>query len=535
MRKSKAFALIIFLLFVWVAILKNPTVKAEPKTIVVPDDFSDLVDAVGNATEGDTIFVKKGTYSIESPDENNTLLLSGIEINKSLSIIGEKQENTIIVFPPDTRVGFPLLFSTKQGFNIYADNFRISNLTVTNCDYGVNVHGNGAQVSNIITSGLALQGSFSTVSKTILESQLRVIGSSQMVTQCTIKGTVDINGSQNNMVGNDVKLCYLKGSYNTISGNSFHTLFLEYADSNLIHDNTLSCIWVGSDGHACSNNTVSRNTFDGDYIWGILMGTGSYNVFHDNLIWNYNEGNSGYGIAIGGYTLVAEYNTFYRNTLKNNNRNVGANWEILGAGNFWDNGVEGNYWDDYNGTDTNGDGIGDVSHIVEGCKRDESTEMQVEFVYGQDNYPFIAPIKWFDAGIWEWINFNVIVSSNSSVISDFSFNPEDTLIRFKVWGGYGTIRFCRITVPKNLLHTEGDWIVLVDETSVPPTIDEDATNTYIYFTYNHNNTEIEIIGTNAIPEFPLWNPLLVTLVVVLAIALIYRSRLNKQNPGGRKQ
>jgi hypothetical protein len=529
MKKASAFVLIFLLCFVYLVILNDLTVKAEFEMIVVPDDFSDLVDAVGNATEGDTIFVKKGTYEITSPDVNNTLLLSGIEINKSLSIIGEDQENTIIVFPPDTRVGFPLLFSTKQGFNIYADNFRISNLTVTNCDYGVNVHGNGAQVSNIITSGLALQGSFSTVSKTILESQLRVIGSSQMVTQCTIRGTVDINGSQNNIVGNDVKLCYLKGSYNTISGNSFHTLFLEYSDSNLIHNNTLSSICVGSDGHECSNNTVSVNTFDGDYIWGILMCAGSYNVFHDNLIWNYNEGNSGYGIAIGGYTLVAEYNTFYRNTLKNNNRNVGANWEILGAGNFWDNGVEGNYWDDYNGTDNDGDGIGDVPHIVEGCKRDESTEMQVEFVYGQDNYPLMAPIKWFDAGIWEWTNFNVIVSSNSSIISDFSFNPDDTLIRFKVGGGYGTNRFCRITVPKNLLHTKGDWIVLVDEASVSPTIDEDTTNTYIYFTYNHNNTEIEIIGTNAIPEFPLWTILPLLIVGTLGGVTI-RKKIRKQYP-----
>ena len=211
----------------------------------------------------------------------------------------------------------------------------------------------------------------------------------------------------------------------------------------------------------------------------------------------------------------------------NNNRNVGANWEILGAGNFWDNGVEGNYWDNYNGTDSNGDGIGDVPHIVEGCKRDDSTGMQVEFVFGQDNYPLMAPIKWFDAGIWEWNNFNVIVSSNSSIISDFSFNPDDTLIRFKVGGGYGTTRFCRITVPKNLLHAEGDWIVLVDGVSVSPVIDEDATNTYIYFTYNHSNTAVEIIGTYAIPEFPSWIILPLLLIVTIAIT-VYRRKLKKK-------
>jgi hypothetical protein len=427
------------------------------------------------------------------------------------------------------------LFSTKRGFNVNADNFEISNLTITNCDFGVIVRGNEAQVSDIITSSLLLDGSFSTVTKTTLGDKLVFVGSNQTVTQSTIRGTVDIaRASQNNIFGNTIHTCFLKGSRNTISDNSFKLLHLEYADSNLIHDNTLSCIWVVSDGHACSNNTVSRNTLDGGYIWGILMGAGSYNVFHDNLIWNYNEGNSGYGIAIGGYHLVAENNTFYRNTLKSNNRNVGANWEILGAGNFWDNGVEGNYWDDYKGTDNNGDGIGDVAHIVEGCKRDDSIGGQVEFVYGQDNYPLMAPVKWLDAGTWEWINFNVIVSSNSSIVSDFSFNPGNTLISFKVGGGYGTNRFCRITVPKNLLHAEGNWVVLVDGTSISPAINEDATNTYIYVTYNHNNTAIEIIGTNAIPEFPPWTilPLLITATVA---TILYRKKLHNSRQSSRSE
>jgi hypothetical protein len=55
---------------------------------------------------------------------------------------------------------------------------------------------------------------------------------------------------------------------------------------------------------------------------------------------------------MGGNHLVAEHNTFYRNILMNNSRHVSANWEILGAGNFWDNGEVGNYWDDYTGTDS---------------------------------------------------------------------------------------------------------------------------------------------------------------------------------------
>ena len=491
------------------SVSKIGIVKAESKTIVVPDDFPDLVDAVGNATEGDTIFVRKGTYEIVSPDENDTLLLFGIEIGKTLSIIGEDPENTKIVFPPDTRTGFPLLFSTKRGFNVTADDFEISNLTVTNCDFGVIVRGNGAQVSDIITSSLVLDGSFSTVSETILGDKLVLVGSNQTVTQCTIRGTMDIDGSQNNIVRNAIEHCYLKGSGNTLSDNSFSMLFLEHADLNIIHNNTLSCIHIGSYGHECSNNTVSGNTLDGCYIWGILMGAGSYNIFHDNLIWNYGGSHDGYGIAVGGVDLIAEYNTFYRNTLMNNNKNVGTNWEILGVGNYWDNGIEGNYWDDYNGLDDNGDGIGDTSYTIS--------------ENNQDNYPLMAPIKCFDAGTWEGTPFNVDVVSNSTVV-DFSFDPENNRIQFIIDGEENTTGFCRVTIPKNLLTTQSNWGVLINGASITPSVNEDTVNTYIYFTYSHSTKTVEIIGTYAIPEFPLWFILPLFLVATL-VCVVFKKRL----------
>jgi len=215
----------------------------------------------------------------------------------------------------------------------------------------------------------------------------------------------------------------------------------------------------------------------------------------------------------------SQNNSIYRNNFINNTKQVSdilweSSFSVISV-NIWDNGRTGNYWSDYTGTDANGDGIGDTDYII-----DENN---------QDNCPLIAPIYLFDAGTWEWTQYNVYVVSNSTV-SDFSFNPDEgALLRFDVDGEAGTTGFCRVTIPKDLLYTEGNWTVLVDGASVTPTIDEDASNTYLYFTYNHGTKTVEIIGTTAIPEFPSWTPTLLILIVLAVAVAIYKRKLSKTN------
>ena len=59
--------------------------KADSKTITVPDDYPTIQQAINNALAGDTVYVKSGTYS-----EN-------LIITKSLSLVGENKDSTIIV------------------------------------------------------------------------------------------------------------------------------------------------------------------------------------------------------------------------------------------------------------------------------------------------------------------------------------------------------------------------------------------------------------------------------------------------------
>ena len=67
----------------WVVITIVP-VKAEPRTIVVPDDYPTINAAISSAADGDTIYVKKGTYT-------ETLV-----IETALTLMGEDLETTII-------------------------------------------------------------------------------------------------------------------------------------------------------------------------------------------------------------------------------------------------------------------------------------------------------------------------------------------------------------------------------------------------------------------------------------------------------
>jgi len=264
----------------------------------------------------------------------------------------------------------------------------------------------------------------------------------------------------------------------------------------------------------------NNNTISGNYITNNDHGIWLYDSSNNNIVRNYMANNrNGTSIMLSPFMPTCSNNLIYHNSYVNNTRHIyiaPSGFAIPDSINIWDNGVEGNYWSNYNDTDSNGDGIGDTPYVI-----DENN---------QDNYPLMAslmaPIYVFDAGTWEWTTYIVYVISNSTV-SDFSFNPEEgTLLRFDVDGETGTTGFCRVTIPKDLLYAEGDWVVLVDGYSVIPTVNEDTDNTYMYFSYIHSTKTVEIIGTTAIPEFPSWVILPLLLTATLLI-IVCKKRLPK--------
>ncbi len=61
---SKGFAFVLIALFLLSLVILPPTtVKAQSRTITVPDDFPTIQEAIKNASTGDTVFVNEAHIS----------------------------------------------------------------------------------------------------------------------------------------------------------------------------------------------------------------------------------------------------------------------------------------------------------------------------------------------------------------------------------------------------------------------------------------------------------------------------------------
>jgi hypothetical protein len=277
------------------------------------------------------------------------------------------------------------------------NNVTITGLNIAQCYAGVRVS-NSSQISivgntffNGTTMGVATQ-----------DSTLVLIETNDFT---SIYGpAVSCNGStntiRNNSLTGGVYGIEIEGSLNVISDNRIELLLpiiLDKADSNIIARNNITGPasspqlpdqnFMGNEGIAlfinCSNNIIFGNNITGFVNQAIRIVDGSNNTVYGNYM-----ANNQFAIALGGLGHPVN-NTFYGNTFTADSCKVQIN-DVDGT--FWDNGTIGNYWGDYNGTDSNGDGIGDAPYTVNGFKWDNDVDGFVSFVSGQDNYPLMQPI-----------------------------------------------------------------------------------------------------------------------------------------------
>jgi parallel beta-helix repeat protein len=426
MKITATSALFLTLFFTLMIVPEVKVVEAEPNTIVVPDDYATIQEAVNGAGEGDVVFVRSGTYH-----EN-------VFINKSLSLIGENKSNTSII--GDSELNETAVFVCHDGvairdFTVKANSssefsgggthlFNVRHCNVSNCNfviiglgiipfdgYGVWLYGSSENTvkDNQIdctyihrSYGLRLQDSpcNSIVGNTITKSNYGIVLDSSIGNNLTGNHVLDnfgginvLSSNNNSMICNNIAIT---GSSRFTTGLTGYGISLTSSSNNIIESNTIKNYSDGVQIKSSSYfNLLEANTIaDCDYCGIELEDDASHNRFVGNRI----EGNQhGLTIRFSSNNTVdfnnlmnngvgtgfdrSSNNTIRQNNFINNTIDVydySEDFDESPSVNSWDDGVTGNYWSNYNGTDNDGDGIGETPYII-----NENN---------QDNYPLIEPV-----------------------------------------------------------------------------------------------------------------------------------------------
>ncbi len=297
---------------------------------------------------------------------------------------------------------------------IIENTFKSSNYAIY-CGYGGNNNFISRNYFLSNNNGVFLQGSKNFISDNIFEENCVAIKSEDSDEDNMIVNNVIVNNTQ-------VGIYILRSSKTTIS-------------NNIITNHVEGILLFGS-----SNNEVTRNIISNNTAFGINVRFCSWNSFFYNSILNNSNGilllgsdnntiaannivgNTNIGISIN-YSSSYGYSNdslIYHNNFINNNQNA-----FDECNNSWDDGYPsgGNYWDDYNGTDNDGDGIGDIPYPISGGDN-------------QDRYPLME--IWSGNQPPDRPSIDGPTSGKVRTSYDYTFvstDPDGTLVSYYIdWG-----------------------------------------------------------------------------------------------------
>ena len=413
-------------------------VPAAADTLQVPQEYPTIQAAVNAAGTGDVVEVDAGTY------------LENVVVNKTVTIRGDSATSTVV-----DGGGIGVVF------NIQEDNVELHDLTIRNggsysgvtiyypydgltiCSTRIVDNAVGVVISdvdgNTIEDNVFINNQMYGID--VIESSNTIIRDNQISESAYGVEISDTSSSQvvNNTISDTSYGVYVPFSNNanisanTLASNSWN-IYLTYSNSNIIEYNNVSGGTVGiqvmySEGNSVLNNTVSSssygiylgycgaNTVIGNTVslndWGIDLYSSAGSTIIENLI---NDNTWGVWVAEN-----SDGNSIYHNNFINNAKGA---FQDLTSSNAWNTPTapyQGNYWDDYKGTDTDGDGIGDTYLPWEGV--DWHPLMKPLGVYRDVAVISVTPAD-TQAYVGEMVNITVVAENQGTSAETFNVTAK---------------------------------------------------------------------------------------------------------------
>jgi parallel beta-helix repeat protein len=305
------------------------------------------------------------------------------------------------------------------------------------------------------------------------------------------------------IVGNGCESSVIQVNLTTVNISGFaitngtYGIMLETCNGSIIRDNNISGYTAGIWLYNSYNNTVTDNLLSESGCWiGLLLcGHSSDNIILRNTIEN-----KTIGIELTGWNNLIYHNNFI------NNQNQTEMLESFN--NTWDNSLEGNYWSNYNGTDTNQDGIGDTPYLID--------------VNNQDNYPLMGMVCQFQVS-WNGETYYITTISNST-ITNLNYGNS---ISLDLTGPESTIGFCRAILPRTLFND--NQTILINDS--PPILEKELpasnnTQAYLYFTYLHTTHNVIITPDSLV--IIIFAAIVISIIFATIVAKKLRSKKRQQ-------
>ena len=330
------------------------------------DKYNSIQNAIDNASNGDIIYVFDGTY-----EEN-------LFIDKSIQLIGE---NNVMLDGIENHNAIYIITS-----NIVISNFTVMNGAVSGILINGSLGGHNAVVRNCVLTGNGEEGAllYNTYGNIFVNCTIysNPVGIREKDSHNnTVLDSEIYNGDWGMIFDNCINSSVERSS---IYMNENKSVNMSHSDGISIKNCMLYDNFCGIRIRSSANASVEGCNITGNIV-GIRIDGSSNNTVTDCNVF----GNTGYGIYISNFGIPSSGNLVHHNNIMGNGENAYDE-----CGNIWNTSV-GNYWDDYAGSDTDGDGMGDTPYAIYGG--------------GQDDHPLIYPITTPSFFVWVDDDYNASV------------------------------------------------------------------------------------------------------------------------------